>query len=75
MIHSIDDDALLRVTHLVNRPAKNGKPAERGMCGIAKASLYRLLAENKFPAPVRPLPGVVAWRAGDVRQWLRSHSK
>ena len=63
----LDDDALLRRKQLTGEP---GKP---GLLGISKASLYRLLADGKFPDPVRPLPGVVAWRAGDVRAWLQSH--
>lgn len=64
---TLNDEALLRGSQLTN---KAGKP---GLLGISKASLYRLLAAGKFPEPVRPLPGVVAWRAGDVRAWLQSH--
>ena len=66
-VFGLDDDALLRRKHLT------GEPGRPGVLGISKASLYRLLAEGKFPDPVRPLPGVVAWRAGDVRAWLQSH--
>ena len=64
----LKDDALLRRKHLT------GEAGQPGLLGISKASLYRLLAAGKFPKPVRPLPGVVAWRVGDVRDWLRSHS-
>ena len=60
------DDALLRVSQLTSKP---GKP---GLLGVSRSSLYRLLDAGKFPKPVRPLDGVVAWRAGDVRQWIRS---
>jgi prophage regulatory protein len=64
---NLNDEALLRVSQLTNSP---GKP---GLLGFSRASLYRLLEEpGAFPKPVRPLPGVVAWRAGDVRAWLRS---
>jgi predicted DNA-binding transcriptional regulator AlpA len=64
-----NDEVLLRASQLTNRP---GKP---GLLGISNSSLYRLLAEpGAFPKPVRPLPGVVAWRAGDVRAWLKSKS-
>ena len=66
---SLNDDVLLRRSQLT------GKPGQPGLLGISKASLYRLLAAGKFPKPIRPLPGVVAWRAGDVRNWLRSHSQ
>ncbi|EHL22555.1 hypothetical protein KYG_11889 [Acidovorax sp. NO-1] len=64
---TLNDDALLRVSQLTNKP---GKP---GLLGVSRSSFYRLL-DADFPKPIRPLPGVVAWRAGDVRQWIRSHS-
>ena len=66
---TLNDDALIRVSQLTSKP---GKP---GLLGVSRASLYRLLEAGKFPKPIRPLPGVVAWRAGDVRNWLRSHSQ
>ena len=65
---TLNDDALIRVSQLT------GKPGKPGLLGVSRASLYRLLEAGKFPKPVRPMPGVVAWRAGDVRQWLRSHT-
>lgn len=67
-IETLNDDAFIRVSQLISKPAKPG------LLGISRTSLYRLIDAGKFPKPVRPLPGVVAWKAGDVRQWLRSHS-
>ena len=68
MVETLNDDALLRVSQLT------GKPGKPGLLGVSRSSLYRLLEAGKFPKPVRPMDGVVAWKAGDVRQWLRSHS-
>jgi predicted DNA-binding transcriptional regulator AlpA len=66
---NLNDEALLRVSQLTNSP---GKP---GLLGFSRASLYRLMSEpGAFCKPVRPLPGVVAFRAGDVRAWLKSKS-
>lgn len=62
------DDTLLRVSHLA------GVPRKPGILGISRASFYRLVSSGNFPKPVRPLPGVVAWRAGDVRQWIASRA-
>ena len=69
-IELLSDSALLRVKQLVNQ---KGQPP--GLLNVAKGTLYRMLAAGEFPAPVRPLPGMVAWRAGDVRAWLESHAK
>lgn len=66
---NINNEALLRIWRLANKP---GRP---GLTGVSRATIYRLLAAGKFPKPVRPVPGVVAWRAGDVMDWLRSHSQ
>ena len=74
-VETLNDEALWRVPQLTNTPAKQGKPSKQGLLNMSRASLYRLLAAGKFPKPVRPLPGVVAWRARDVRDWLRSHSQ
>ena len=68
MVETLSDDALIRVSQLT------GKPGKPGLLGVSRSSLYRLLEAGKFPKPVRPMDGVVAWRCGDVRQWLRSHS-
>ena len=79
-VEAFNDDELLRINRLVNVPAKpgrNGKPptpAKHGILGFSRTALWRLVADDKFPKPVRPLPGVVAFRSGDVRQWLRSRS-
>lgn len=38
-------------------------------------TLWRRVRSGDFPQPVR-LPGrITAWKWGDVRQWLESHSK
>ncbi|MDX5300097.1 MAG: AlpA family phage regulatory protein [Gammaproteobacteria bacterium] len=37
---------------------------------LSKASIYRLLRDRKFPAPVRIGERRVAWRLSDVMGWL-----
>lgn len=37
---------------------------------LSKASIYRLLALGKFPAPVKIGERRVAWRASDIAAWL-----
>lgn len=38
--------------------------------GIGRTSLYRLLAQQDFPAPCRLTPRIRAWRWGDIESWL-----
>jgi predicted DNA-binding transcriptional regulator AlpA len=68
----LSDEALLRGRVLWNIPSKPGKPGELGLIGVSRATFHRLRETPGFPKPVRPVPGVVAWRAGDIKAWLQS---
>ncbi len=39
------------------------------MTGLSRSTLYRLIGEGRFPAPVRIGPRAVAWRERDVLEW------
>ena len=48
--------------------------------GLARSTIYRLVAEHRFPAPVKLAERAVAWRHDDVRTWVSrrastSHAK
>jgi prophage regulatory protein len=85
MSQSLEGQKLWRLSQLINtpaepeetgeagKPAKPAKPGKSGILGISRTSFYRLLEAGKFPKPVRPLPGIVAWREADVAAWLKSH--
>lgn len=87
MPYPLENGALWRVSQLVSTPAIRAKPAtasgipgspakaaKRGILGFSRTSLYRLIDAGNFPAPIRPLPGIVAWRESDVMAWLDSHT-
>lgn len=40
--------------------------------GLSRATLYRMIAAGRFPAPVRLGKGAVGWRQSEVRAWLES---
>ena len=40
--------------------------------GLGRSTIYRLIADGSFPAPVRLGPRAVAWRWSDLDQWTRS---
>lgn len=37
--------------------------------GLARSTIYKLIAEDKFPSPVRLVGRAVAWRRADLEQW------
>lgn len=39
------------------------------MTGLGRSTIYRLIAENKFPSPVRLAKRAVAWRRTDLEVW------
>ena len=39
------------------------------MTGLGRSTIYRLIAEDKFPSPVRLAKRAVAWRRIDLDQW------
>ena len=39
------------------------------MTGLGRSTIYRLMAEDKFPSPIRLAKRAVAWRRIDLEQW------
>jgi prophage regulatory protein len=44
-------------------------PAVLRTTGLGRSTLYRMVAEHTFPAPVKLSKRAVGWRHDDVRQW------
>ena len=44
-------------------------PTVMRMTGLGRSTIYRLIAEHKFPSPVRLGPRAVAWRSSDLDEW------
>ena len=42
------------------------------LCGISRATIYRWVAENRFPSPVRIGGRAVRWRINEVTDWIAS---
>jgi prophage regulatory protein len=39
--------------------------------GVARSSLYDLIAEGRFPKPIKISDRCVGWVEGEVREWMR----
>ena len=44
-------------------------PVVLQVTGLGRSTLYKLIAEDAFPAPVKLAKRAVAWRQDDVRRW------
>ena len=44
-------------------------PAVLQVTGLARSTVYRMVADHTFPAPVRLAKRAIGWRHDDVRQW------
>ena len=42
------------------------------LTGLGRTTIYRLIADHKFPSPVRLGPRAVAWRRSDLDRWSES---
>jgi prophage regulatory protein len=42
------------------------------MTGLGRSTIYRLVAEDQFPPPVRLTKRVVAWRRIDLERWTNA---
>jgi prophage regulatory protein len=44
-------------------------PAVMKMTGLGRSTIYRMVAQRRFPCPVRITNRAVAWRRIDLDQW------
>jgi prophage regulatory protein len=44
-------------------------PEVKAVTGLSKTSIYQLIREKSFPAPIRLGPRAVAWVKSEIRQW------
>jgi prophage regulatory protein len=44
-------------------------PAVLRTTGLARSTVYRMVAEHTFPAPVKLAKRAIGWRHDDVLQW------
>lgn len=50
------------------------KEAVSEITGVSISTMYRWMAEGKFPSAVRLSSRCTRWRAGDVMAWLRERA-
>jgi len=48
------------------------RPEVERRSGLARSTIYELVAQRRFPAPVRLGSRAVGWLADEVDQWLEA---
>lgn len=43
--------------------------------GLARTSIYRLIKDGKFPAPIKIGERAVGWRLDEITSWLESRTR
>jgi predicted DNA-binding transcriptional regulator AlpA len=67
----IDEPRLLRIQHIVGRPARNGNPAIPGLVPVSKSTWWEGVKAGRYPAPVYGLgKRITAWRRSDIIRLL-----
>tara|TARA_R100001129_G_scaffold64942_1_gene44379 strand:- start:1721 stop:1939 length:219 start_codon:yes stop_codon:yes gene_type:complete len=56
-----------RVTRLIRLPEVQHR------VGLGRSTIYRWMAEGKFPKPVQLGSYAVAWAEDEVTRWVESH--
>lgn len=65
-VHALPAEGLVRL------------PSILAVVPVGKSTLWKMISDGRFPAPVRPSPfgpRVTVWRATDVRAWLEQAGK
>lgn len=47
-------------------------PAVMKLTGLGRSTIYRMVADKRFPRPVRIASRAVAWRRADLDRWSES---
>ena len=49
-------------------------PAVIQITGLARSTIYKLMAEGQFPGSLRITQRSVAWSSADIAQWIESRA-
>lgn len=66
---SMNDDSIPPAAGPGRIPPLLRLPAVLEATGLGRSTVYRVIAEHAFPAPVKIAKRAVAWRDDDVRRW------
>jgi len=72
-IPGLPEGGFLRVSQIVNVPAKNDKPARIGLIPVSRATWFAGVKSGRYPAPTKVLgPHITAWSVASIRAFIES---
>ena len=72
-VPGLPDGGFLRVSSIVNVPAKNGKPAKIGLIPVSRATWFAGVKSGRYPQPTKVLgPHITAWTVASIRALIES---
>lgn len=74
-IPGIPEGGFLRVSQIVNVPAKGDKPARVGLIPVSRATWFAGVKAGRYPAPTKALgPHITAWSVASLRELIETAS-
>jgi prophage regulatory protein len=63
---------MVQTSALTNENALLRLDNVKKLTGIGRSTIYKLIAQERFPKPVHPAGSrIAAWVAGEIDQWLQ----
>ena len=65
---------------MYSKPSQHGltvlrRPQVESRTGLARSSLYALIASGQFPAPIRLTPNTVGWLEHEIERWIAQRAQ
>lgn len=74
-IPGIPEGGFLRVSAIVNLPAKGNRPAKIGLIPVSRSTWFAGVKAGRYPAPTKALgPHITAWSVASIRALIESAS-
>jgi prophage regulatory protein len=51
------------------------RPQVEEKTGLARSTIYKLIADGDFPAPINLAPRTVGWVESEIESWLESRTR
>lgn len=61
------------ITQSGRQKTVTAKSAKRGIVGFSSKHIYKMIRQNRFPAPIK-IDGASLWRLSDINAWIEKHS-